>query len=130
MKKYLIKVNQNQYEVEVVEVKQGATHPTEAKRTTEMPKLKTSISETKEKEKEKESNAPQNGKKVIAPMPGNVMKVLVTPGERVKKEQKLLVFESMKMENELTSPFEGIVMQVNTSDGAVMSAGQLLLVIA
>lgn len=126
MKKYLIKVNQNQYEVEVVEVKQGAAHPTETRKTTEMPKLKTSISETKEKE----SNAPQNGKKVIAPMPGNVMKVLVTAGEQVKKEQKLLVFESMKMENELTSPFEGTVMQVNTSDGAVMSAGQLLLVIA
>jgi biotin carboxyl carrier protein len=126
MKKYLIKVNQNQYEVEVVEVKQGAVHPTETKKTTEMPKLKTSISETKEKE----SNAPQNGKKVIAPMPGNVMKVLVAPGEQVKKEQKLLVFESMKMENELTSPFEGTVMQINTSEGSVMSAGQLLLVIA
>lgn len=126
MRKYLIKVNQNQYEVEVVEVKHGATHPTESRKTTEMPKLKTSISETKEKE----SNATQNGKKVIAPMPGNVMKVLVAPGEQVKKEQKLLVFESMKMENELTSPFEGTVMQINTSEGSVMSAGQLLLVIA
>ncbi|MEA4984701.1 hypothetical protein SDC9_42934 [bioreactor metagenome] len=126
MKKYLIKVNQNQYEVEVVEVKQGATVPVETRRTTETPKLKTTLSETKVKE----NNTPQNGKKVIAPMPGNVMKVLVSPGEQVKKEQKLLVFESMKMENELTSPFEGTVMQVNTSEGAVMAAGQLLLVIA
>lgn len=126
MKKYLIKVNQNQYEVEVVEVKQGATVPVETRRTTETPKLKTTLSETKVKE----NNTPQNGKKVIAPMPGNVIKVLVSPGEQVKKEQKLLVFESMKMENELTSPFEGTVMQVNTSEGAVMAAGQLLLVIA
>lgn len=126
MKKYLIKVNQNQYEVEVVEVKQGATVPVETRRTTETPKLKTTLSETKVKE----NNTPQNGKKVIAPMPGNVMKVLVSPGEQVKIEQKLLVFESMKMENELTSPFEGTVMQVNTSEGAVMAAGQLLLVIA
>ena len=126
MKTYLIKVNQNQYEVEVVEVKQGATVPVETRRTTETPKLKTTLSETKVKE----NNTPQNGKKVIAPMPGNVMKVLVSPGEQVKKEQKLLVFESMKMENELTSPFEGTVMQVNTSEGAVMAAGQLLLVIA
>jgi len=126
MKKYLIKVNQNQYEVEVVEVKQGATVPVETRRTTETPKLKTTLSETKVKE----NNTPQNGKKVIAPMPGNVMKVLVSPGEQVKKEQKLLVFESMKMENELTSPFEGTVMQVNTSEGAVLAAGQLLLVIA
>ncbi|MEA4974701.1 MAG: acetyl-CoA carboxylase biotin carboxyl carrier protein subunit [Paludibacter sp.] len=126
MKKYLIKVNQNQYEVEVVEVKQGAIASVETRKTSETPKPKTSISETKIKE----NNAPQNSKKVIAPMPGNVMKVLVAPGEQVKKEQKLLVFESMKMENELTSPFEGTVMQINTSEGSVMSAGQLLLVIA
>lgn len=126
MKKYLIKVNQNQYEVEVVEVKQGTAVPVEPRRTTETPKLKTAPSETKVKE----NNAPQNGKKVIAPMPGNVMKVLVSPGEQVKKEQKLLIFESMKMENELTSPFEGTVMQINTSEGSVMAAGQLLLVIA
>ncbi|MDD4489227.1 MAG: acetyl-CoA carboxylase biotin carboxyl carrier protein subunit [Paludibacter sp.] len=126
MKKYLIKVNQNQYEVEVVEVKQGTAVPVEMRRTTETPKLKTTISETKVKE----NNIPQNGKKVIAPMPGNVMKVLVSAGDQVKKEQKLLVFESMKMENELTSPFEGTVMQINTSEGSVMAAGQLLLVIA
>ncbi len=126
MKKYLIKVNQNQYEVEVVEVKPGAIAPVQTRKTLETPKPKTSTSETKVKE----NNAAQNGKKVIAPMPGNVMKVLVAPGEQVKKEQKLLVFESMKMENELTSPFEGTVMQINTSEGSVMSAGQLLLVIA
>ncbi len=83
MKKYLIKVNQNQYEVEVVEVKPGAIAPVETRKTLETPKPKTSTSETKVKE----NNAAQNGKKVIAPMPGNVMKVLVAPGEQVKKEQ-------------------------------------------
>ena len=122
MKRYFIKVNQNQYEVEVVEVKQGASAVTTMSNAA--PKLKTAVTTPKEKEK-----TTTQGKKIVAPMPGNVIQVLVSAGDQVKKEQKLLVFESMKMQNDLTSPIEGTVMEVNTSEGAVMAAGELLIVI-
>ena len=122
MKRYFIKVNQNQYEVEVVEVKTGAS--VETNMASVAPKIKTALSTPKAKE-----TTSQNGKKIVAPMPGNVIKVLVSAGDQVKKEQKLLVFESMKMQNDLTSPFEGTVTEVNTSEGSVMAAGELLIVI-
>ena len=118
MKRYFIKVNQNQYEVEVVEVKQNTS------REIQMP---TTASKVQPTVATKEIKSPQNGKKVIAPMPGNVISILVSPGDQVKKEQKLLVFESMKMQNDLTSPCDGVIIEVNTSAGAVMATGQILL---
>jgi biotin carboxyl carrier protein len=123
MKRYLITVNENQYEVEVVEVKQTASRA--AQIINSAPKIKTPAVGNSVKE----SKPSAGGKKVTAPMPGNVIKVLVAPGDEVKKGQKLLVFEAMKMENDLTSPADGVVAEVKTSEGAVMAAGELLVVI-
>lgn len=123
MKKYLITVNQNQYEVEVVEVKQGTSKATQMLNAA--PKLKTAVTSTNIKE----SKTSQNAKKVTAPMPGNVIKVLVSAGDKVTKGQKLLVFEAMKMENDLTSPCDGTVVEVKATEGSVIAAGELLVVI-
>lgn len=123
MKKYLITVNDKQYEVEVAEVKAAKS---QAKRNLETaPKMKTPVSPDKIKSK-KQVNG---GKSVSAPMPGSVLKVLVTEGDVVRKGQALLVFEAMKMENELTAPCDGIVAQVNAKEGGVMAVGDVLVVI-
>ena len=67
---------------------------------------------------------------VLAPMPCKILKVHVTAGERVKKEQVLVVIESMKMETSIRSPQDGIVSKVvhqqgvsanSTSEGHVLS---------
>lgn len=123
MKRYLITVNDNQYEVEVVEVKQTTSRAAQV--ISSAPKIKAPAVSSSNKV----SKPSAGGKKVTAPMPGNVIKVLVAPGDEVKKGQKLLVFEAMKMENDLTSPADGVVAEVNTSEGAVMAAGELLVVI-
>ena len=39
--------------------------------------------------------------KIIAPLPGNIMQILVKPGDKVKRGDKLLIYEAMKMENNL-----------------------------
>jgi len=49
---------------------------------------------------------------VNAPMPGLVVRLLVHSGDRVKKSQRLLTIEAMKMENEIKSPIDGVVDQV------------------
>jgi len=49
---------------------------------------------------------------VNAPMPGLVVRLHVHSGDRVKKSQRLLTIEAMKMENEIKSPHDGVVDQV------------------
>ncbi len=66
---------------------------------------------------------------VLAPMPGKVVKVLVSAGDEVKARQGLVVVEAMKMENELRSPKDGRVREVTVSEGMSVEAGRLLVVV-
>ena len=67
--------------------------------------------------------------RVSAPMPGKVVKVLVKPGDAVQPRQGLVVIEAMKMENELKASREGHVKDVHVTEGALVEAGRLLVVI-
>ncbi len=64
---------------------------------------------------------------LTAPMPGTVIKVLVTPGDRVEPRQTLLVLEAMKMETPLVSPYEAVVKAVHVAEGERVAGGQLLV---
>jgi biotin carboxyl carrier protein len=66
---------------------------------------------------------------VLAPMPGRVVKVLVTPGSAVVARQGLVVVEAMKMENELRAPRAGTVAEVRVREGAPVDANAVLVVI-
>ena len=59
---------------------------------------------------------------VRAPMPGRVAKVLVKAGDEVKAGQPVVVFEAMKMENELKSPKDGKVVEILASEGQAVEA--------
>ncbi len=63
---------------------------------------------------------------LLSPMPGRVIGVDVRQGDRVAKGQKLLTLEAMKMEHSLTAPFEGVVAELNASEGAQVTEGTLL----
>src|SRR5207302_834347 len=64
---------------------------------------------------------------VAAPMPGTVIRVLVSPGDKVKARQPLVVLEAMKMETPLTSPHDATVRAVHVEEGASVAAGALLV---
>ncbi|HEY3383275.1 MAG TPA: acetyl-CoA carboxylase biotin carboxyl carrier protein subunit [Vicinamibacterales bacterium] len=66
---------------------------------------------------------------VTAPMPGKIVRVLVKPGDAVTARQGLVVIEAMKMENELKAARDGRVKEVHATEGALVEAGRLLLVI-
>ena len=66
---------------------------------------------------------------VVAPMPGRVVRVLVSIGDRVLAGQPILVVEAMKMENELRSPKDGVVREVNVLAGGAVEAQAVLVVI-
>ena len=66
---------------------------------------------------------------VVAPMPGRVVRILVSPGDAVAARQGVVVVEAMKMENELRAPKAGRVKEVAVESGTSVEAGRVLLVI-
>jgi biotin carboxyl carrier protein len=64
---------------------------------------------------------------IKAPMPGMVLKVLVSEGDEVKKGDALLVLEAMKMENILKSPADGIIQKISAVQGTAVEKNQLLI---
>lgn len=70
------------------------------------------------------------GEPVNAPMPGNILRIDVKEGDKVKAGQTLLILEAMKMENEIAAPKDGTVVQIATSKGAVVETGTPLIVLA
>ena len=67
--------------------------------------------------------------RIVAPMPGRVLRVLAAPGDEVAARQPLVVVEAMKMENELSSPRAGRVKEVTVTPGTSVEAGRLLAVV-
>ena len=70
------------------------------------------------------------GTVVKSPMPGNVLKINVTPGQKVNEGDVLLILEAMKMENEVVSTKTGTVAQIVVDKGAVVETDSPLVVIA
>jgi biotin carboxyl carrier protein len=68
----------------------------------------------------------QGARKIVAPMPGKVVRVLLQNGSEVDAGQPVLVIEAMKMQNELKAPKKGKLRKLNVSEGAAVEAGQTL----
>ena len=63
---------------------------------------------------------------ITAPMPGKVVRLLVSEGDSVKEGQGLLVVEAMKMQNEIRSPKNGIVEKLLAKENQAVNAGDVL----
>lgn len=69
-----------------------------------------------------------DGKQIlVAPMPGQVVKVNVNVGDLVKKKQCLVIVEAMKMENELNTAIDGVVTGIYVTSGQQVDAMQPLI---
>ena len=68
----------------------------------------------------------QGVQKVVAPMPGKVVRVLAQVGTAVDAGQAVLVIEAMKMQNELKAPKKGKITKLSVKEGAAVEAGQTL----
>ena len=125
---YKVKVNGKVYEVEIEEVEgtpvvtssAPAPAPTQpAPQPTPAPAVAPS------------QPAPQpsaGGDSVVkAPIPGKVLSIKVREGEQVEYGQTLLIFEAMKMENEVKAPKAGVVKKIYVSEGANFKTGDPLV---
>ncbi len=66
-------------------------------------------------------------RQVVAPMPGKVVRVLVTAGETVALRQGLVVVEAMKMQNEIRAPKDGLIDRVFVREGQAVTTGEPLV---
>lgn len=67
--------------------------------------------------------------RIVAPMPGKVVRVLVEAGAEVDAGAGILVVEAMKMQNEMKAPKAGHVVSINAQAGSTVNAGDVLAVI-
>ncbi|HYT72409.1 MAG TPA: acetyl-CoA carboxylase biotin carboxyl carrier protein subunit [Gemmatimonadales bacterium] len=74
--------------------------------------------------------APDRGGTVMAPMPGLVVRVEVSSGQRVEAGARLVVIEAMKMENELRAPRTAVVSAVHVTVGQAVEKGTPLVTLA
>lgn len=119
MRKFIINVNGNSYEVEVEEVG-GASAPSVA------PAVQVQAPASAPK---KTAAPVGSGEPVKAPMPGTVLDIKVSNGAKVNEGDVLVVLEAMKMENDIKAPKAGTVTVV-TSKGSSVNTGDVLVTIA
>jgi biotin carboxyl carrier protein len=68
-------------------------------------------------------------RKLLCPMPGKIVRVLVAEKAEVEAGQGIVVVEAMKMQNEIKSPKKGVVQKVLTAAGANVNAGDVLAIV-
>jgi len=139
MRKFLINVNGHSYEVEVEEIRDGATvaapatvsspaaAPAPAPAATSAPSKKETPAAAPKAAAP--ASIPEGAETIKAPMPGTILSVNVKVGDTVKAGDVVCILEAMKMENEIMAPKEGKVVAVNVSQGSSVNSGDVLVVI-
>jgi biotin carboxyl carrier protein len=74
-------------------------------------------------------HGPEGQQPLTAPMPGKVVRVLCAAGDDVSAGQGVVVVEAMKMQNEIKSPKDGRVTEIRVSEGATVTANQVLAIV-
>jgi pyruvate carboxylase subunit B len=72
---------------------------------------------------------PVGGRTLPSPLQGTVFKMLVKLGDRVEANQRVLILEAMKMENEITAPIGGVIREILVKEGQGVDADAPLMVI-
>ena len=115
MKKYEIEIDGQVYHVKVRELPDDAVM-------TEQPKAGSSRNTA-------DSAPPAEGKTMLAPMAGTILRILVKEGQTVKKGENLIVLEAMKMENEIVADKDGVIRSILVKANDSVESDQPLLIL-
>ena len=136
MKNYKFTISGNTYEVEILEV-EGDVAKIEVNGTPYLVEIHKQLRSAKTptlvrpvlREPQKNIDKKEGGPKVEvrAPLPGIIMQLMVRPGDRVQKGQKLLMMEAMKMENEIKADIDGEIISVKVSQGQSVLQDEVLI---
>jgi len=137
MKQFKIKVNGQEYMVEVEEIieekEASASSPSiaqgkqpEQKEIPKKPEVKTA---SKTETKPSTAQGSVAGEEIQSPMPGKVLKINVSEGDSVNEGDTVLILEAMKMENEIIANTSGKVKKLSVSVNDMVETDDTLLVI-
>ncbi len=136
MRQFKITVNGKSYDVQVEEngtaqqVTQAVPVATStAPVSTAAPTVSESTAQVQEAAPAAVAAPAGEGTPIEAPMPGTILKVLVTAGQAVKSGDTVVILEAMKMENEITAPSDGTVTAVCVNQGDTVDAGKVIITI-
>ncbi len=131
MRKFLINVNGNSYEVEVEEIRDGSAVVAPAAPRAAAPAQKSAPAAKAAAPVSKSAPVavPAGASTVVAPMPGTILSVNVKVGDSVKKGQVLCILEAMKMENEIMAAGDAKVSSIAINSGDSVNTGQVLIVL-
>jgi biotin carboxyl carrier protein len=136
MKKYSFSINGADYNVEIQSVEgsqarlevNGKIYNVEIRREVTQVKtpviIRSRISDVS-KDIEKKTGGPKT--EIKSPLPGIIVKIFVTKGEEVKKNQKLFSLEAMKMENEIKAEREGVIESIKAVQGQTVLQDQVVM---
>jgi biotin carboxyl carrier protein len=138
MKNFRFKIRGNNYDVEVKDFEYNIAQievngtlyevEVEQKETTrsKTPKLVRSQVQTKRTDSKIKKNVSNRATPVNAPLPGNIYKILVSVGDEVKKGDKIIIMESMKMENNVLAEKDGTISSIRVKEGDAVLQNDLL----
>jgi biotin carboxyl carrier protein len=145
MKKFKFSINGNQYESAVINVEDnvaeieinGTIYKVEVDKelkTTKTPKLvrPVAVPDTDFQPSVAKTSSPESPKgagTIKSPLPGVILDVFVKEGDTVKRGQKLIVLEAMKMENNIESDKAGKIISISKGKGDSVMEGDVLIVI-
>ena len=134
MRKFVVNVNGNSYEVEVEEVGgtpvsvPSAVRPVQTVASAPVAPAPVPAAPTVAPAPATPvSNGAEGAVKISAPMPGTILDIKVKAGDVVKKGTLVIILEAMKMENEILSPQDATVVSVNVTKGQQVNSGDVML---
>ena len=142
MKKYRMKINDQEYEAKVVEYSEAAAKITvngidfeieflsdEKTTTTPIVQVERAVSPPPPPPEIKKIPQNQNASDVKAPIPGVIVGIKVSVGDTVKNGDILLILEAMKMESEILATTDGVIDKIHVKDRDTVTEGDLLMTI-
>ncbi|MCL2365749.1 MAG: biotin/lipoyl-binding protein [Oscillospiraceae bacterium] len=129
MKNYKVTVNGNTYEVDVEEVG-GAPVVAAVQAAAPVQRSAPVAPKPAAPAPKAEATSAGGAESVLAPLPGTVLSVSVKAGDQVKANQVLLIFEAMKMENEIVATRAGTIKEVFVAKGDMLESGKPVVSIA
>ena len=125
MKKFKFTISGKQYEVEVQSFENDKAQVV-------VNGTQYEVDVEREKEEATPAAAPAgdaNGVKAVAPLPGTIMQIFVNVGDQVKRGDKILMYEAMKMENNFLAEADGVIKDIKVKVGDNVLQGAVLAII-
>ena len=146
MKRYKIKIQGSEYEVNIQSVENNLAHltvndvefdveieglMTNPTRMSTKPVMKTDVPAMQSSTPVVRPAAPSNGSShlVKSPLPGVILEIKVNPGDKVKNGQLVMILEAMKMENNIEADKDGVIETIKPVKGDSVLEGDVLFTI-